>query len=85
MVEDCVGETTNVSAMVERVERYAVGALDITELFLSGFDANTANYRSNAGADYTTFLLGETITTELQMLMEIMQQQLQVDFYRVLI
>ena len=59
-----VGGTTNVSGLVERVERYAVGALDITELFLSGFDANTANYEASASADYTTFLLGETITTE---------------------
>ena len=59
------GETTNVSAIVERTERYAVGALDITELFLSGFDANNAYIRADAKTqDYTTFLLGEAITTE---------------------
>ena len=57
-----VGETSNVSALVERVERYQVGALDITELFLSGFDANNANYQATEGTGYTTFYLGETLT-----------------------
>ena len=57
-----VGGTSNVSALVERVERYAVGALDITELFLSGFDANNANYQATEAANYTTFFLGETLT-----------------------
>ncbi|SVC90835.1 uncharacterized protein METZ01_LOCUS343689, partial [marine metagenome] len=57
-----VGETTNVSALVERVERYHVGAQDITELFLSGFDANNSNYQATEGTGYTTFYLGETVT-----------------------
>ena len=57
-----VGETSNVSALVERVERYAVGALDVTELFLSGFDANNANYQATEAANYTTFYLGEVLT-----------------------
>jgi len=57
-----VGETSNVSALVERVERYHVGAQDITELFLSGFDANNSSYQATAGTGYTTFYLGETVT-----------------------
>ena len=57
-----VGETSNVSALVERVERYQVGALDVTELFLSGFDANNSAYQATTGTGYTTFYLGETIT-----------------------
>ena len=57
-----VGGTSNVSALVERIERYQVGALDITELFLSGFDANNASYQATENANYTTFYLGETIT-----------------------
>ena len=58
-----VGGTSNVSALVERVERYQVGAQDITELFLSGFDANNSSYQATAGTGYTTFYLGETLTT----------------------
>jgi len=57
-----VGATTNVSALVERVERYQVGAQDITELFLSGFDANNSSYQATTGTGYTTFYLGETVT-----------------------
>lgn len=59
-----VGQTSNVSAVVERVERYAVGSLDVTEFFLSGFDANNANYQATENADYTTFFLGEAIKTQ---------------------
>ncbi len=57
-----VGQTSNVSALVERIERYHVGAQDITELFLSGFDANNAAYQATTGTSYTTFYLGEVIT-----------------------
>jgi hypothetical protein len=57
-----VGGTSNVSGLVERVERYQVGAQDITELFLSGFDANNSNYQATEAANYTTFYLGETLT-----------------------
>jgi len=48
--------------LVERVERYHVGAQDITELFLSGFDANNSAYQATTGTGYTTFYLGETLT-----------------------
>ena len=58
-----VGGTSNVSALVERIERYQVGSLDVTELFLSQFDANNASYQATADANYTTFFLGETLTT----------------------
>jgi len=57
-----VGETSNVSALVERVERYQIGAQDITELFLSGFDANNSSFQATTGTNYTTFYLGETLT-----------------------
>ena len=57
-----VGGTSNVSALVERVERYQVGSLDVTELFLSGFDANNSSYQATTGTEYTTFYLGETVT-----------------------
>ena len=57
-----VGQTSNVSALVERVERYQVGAQDVTELFLSGFDANNSSYQATTGTGYTTFYLGETLT-----------------------
>ena len=57
------GGVTNVSALVERTETYQVGASSITELFLSGIDANNAAYNANTDSNYTTFNVNEKIST----------------------
>ena len=59
-----VGQTSNVSAVVERIERYQIGSEDITELFLSRFDANNSAYEAVTGTNYANFSQGETIKAD---------------------
>ena len=57
------GQTTNVTALVERTETFQVGPVIYTELYLSGIDANNAAYDASAGAYHTTFKVNEGIIT----------------------
>ena len=52
-----VGEVSNVTALVERSESYQIGATGVTELYISGIDAN------NAVGGYSTFKVDELLTT----------------------
>ena len=51
------GQSSNVTAIVERTQTYQIGATTISELYLSEVDAN------NAADGYTTFASNEKITT----------------------
>ena len=54
---EVVGEISNVTALIEKSESYQIGATGVTELYLSGIDAN------NATSGYSTFKVDEKITT----------------------
>ena len=51
------GQSSNVTAIVERTQTYQIGATTISELYLSEIDAN------NAADGYTTFGSNEKLTT----------------------